>query len=366
MESEAETIDISIDQDIEHTVVDVDAHYSGTFEDLADYINDGPWKDRFKSAVQAPFGTHSFWPKISGRSRTSTRRPRKGSQPTDGDIPSIMDNLQIDKIIFLGDNVITFDQLEADDERPVVYANAYVDYVLDRVVNPAQGIYATVPVPYQEPDKAAELVDRVADEPGIAGLCFITSMPKVPAGNRRYDVIYEAAQHADLPILMHGGTPGPDNFYLPGYEYHSETHTLGFLWANTSQIVSIVAQGVPEKFPDLDFVFQECGLFYVPMMMYRMDAEYLKKPDEASPLLEKLPSEYMKEFYYSTQPLEHVPNKKYFKHIIEMIGGAERIMYASDYPHGDYDVPTAITSLPLSNEEKRAILGTNAEEVFGI
>jgi predicted TIM-barrel fold metal-dependent hydrolase len=50
-----------------------------------------------------------------------------------------------------------------------------------------------------------------------------------------------------------------------------------------------------------------------------------------------------------------------------MIGGADRILYASDYPHTDYDVPSVITDMPgLTAEDKQKILGQNAEEVFGI
>lgn len=50
-----------------------------------------------------------------------------------------------------------------------------------------------------------------------------------------------------------------------------------------------------------------------------------------------------------------------------MIGGADRLMYVSDYPHVDYDAPTAITSIPgLSEDEKEKILGGNALEVFDL
>jgi hypothetical protein len=356
---------IDVQQEIDATVVDVDAHYTGEFEDLVEYIDEGPWRDRFDSAG-GESSLKGFWPRISSAHDTY-RKPESGShlEGKEGAL-EVMESLQIDKIIFLGNQMIAFDQMKGDDRRPEVYANAYVDYLLDRVVDPEAGIYGTVPLPTNDPDAAAALIDRVGDEDGIVGACFIASMVEPPLGNRKYDPIYEAAQRADLPIIVHGGTPGVDSFYLSGYEYRLETHTLSFVWANTAQLVSIVAQGVPEKFPDLDFVFQECGIFWIPMMMYRMDGEYFSKPNEA-PLLEKRPSEYMKEFYYGTQPLEEPPNKQYFTHIIEMIGGADRLMYASDYPHVDYDSPTAITSIPgLSKEEKAKILGGNAVEVFDL
>ncbi|HII51616.1 MAG TPA: amidohydrolase family protein, partial [Halobacteriales archaeon] len=43
------------------------------------------------------------------------------------------------------------------------------------------------------------------------------------------------------------------------------------------------------------------------------------------------------------------------------------LMYASDYPHEDFDDPSAINELAfLTEEEKEGILGKNAEEVFGV
>jgi predicted TIM-barrel fold metal-dependent hydrolase len=354
---------INVEEPTEGTIVDVDAHYTGEFEDLVEYIDDEPYADRFAS-TEASSSLKGFWPRITSAHDTY-RKPDswEHAEGKDGVI-QIMDDLGIDKIVLLGNQMIAFDQMRGDDRRPEIYANAYIDYLLDQMVDPKEGIYGTVPLPTNDPDAAANLIDRVGDENGIVGACFIASMVEPPLGNRKYDPIYEAAQRADLPIIVHGGTPGVDSFYLSGYEYRLETHTLSFIWANTSQLVSIVAQGVPEKYPDLDFIFQECGIFWIPMMMYRMDAEYFRKPNEA-PLLEKRPSAYMKEFYYGTQPLEEPPNKQFFSYMIEMIGGVNRLMYASDYPHVDYDSPTAITSIPgLSNEEKAKILGGNALEVF--
>jgi hypothetical protein len=133
-----------------------------------------------------------------------------------------------------------------------------------------------------------------------------------------------------------------------------------------AQLVSVVVQGVPEKFPDLEIVFQESGLFWAPTMMHRLDAEYLKRQSEA-PLLERRPSAYMREFYYGTQPLEIPEDESRLEATIDDIGGPDQLMYASDYPHWDYDRQTAITERSfLTDAEKDRVLGGTAREVFGI
>lgn len=49
------------------------------------------------------------------------------------------------------------------------------------------------------------------------------------------------------------------------------------------------------------------------------------------------------------------------------MGGADQLLYASDYPHWDYDPPNSVTEIPfLSESEQSKILGKNAQEVFGL
>jgi len=44
-----------------------------------------------------------------------------------------------------------------------------------------------------------------------------------------------------------------------------------------------------------------------------------------------------------------------------------QMMYASDWPHWDFDPPASITTLPFLNEQaKRNILGLNAARVFNL
>ena len=52
--------------------------------------------------------------------------------------------------------------------------------------------------------------------------------------------------------------------------------------------------------------------------------------------------------------------------LVDMVG-PDRILYASDYPHFDYDDTASITRLScLSAEEKAMILGGNAIDVFNL
>jgi predicted TIM-barrel fold metal-dependent hydrolase len=348
-------------------IVDSDAHYLESLPELAEYIPDGnPFKERFKRSPgkmfpSAGYPDHYMYGRIQ-REEVGYLR----GEMTPEDIPIAMDIIGADDIIVITQKMLSFARLGGDDERPELITNAYADYMLDKVVNPNEGIHALLVLPYQDPEKAVDLIDRCGGEAGFAGACMICGGPEPPFGNRKYDGIYQACQDAGLPLVFHAGGASLDYFYIKGYEKFISTHTLGFLWSNMSQLVSLVIQGVPEKFPDLKIVFQESGILYVASLMARLDAEYLKRASEV-PILTKKPSEYMAEFYYGTQPLDEPKNISYFEAAIEEMGGASQLLYSSDYPHWDYDPPSSITKIPfLSDKEKKMILGENAKKVFRI
>jgi predicted TIM-barrel fold metal-dependent hydrolase len=349
-------------------VVDADAHYIDHLDEILQYIDeDNPWREKFERGYQFDdkSGTFSFFPTSS--SNRSAQVIRRQDARTRDDILDVKERLGIDEILLIGQQMLRMGNIRADDMRPLKYTEAYMEFVLEELACPEKGIYVMIPVVHTDPEYAADLIDRYGGEEAVVGAVFVSSGgDRLPFGNRKFDPVYAACSDHDLPVVFHAEGGDIDDPCLSGFGSALETHSLGFLISNMKQLTSIVIQGVPEKFPELDFVFQEAGLFYIPTLMYRLDQEYLRNPDDA-PLLDKLPSEYMKEFYYGTQPLEQPPKDKYLESIVDMIGGPSRLMWASDWPHPDFDETDAIESLGfLSEQEKCAVLGGNANRVFDL
>lgn len=352
----------------DHTpVVDVDAHFIDQISDLYVYLDeDDPWREKFEMAAEMDqtAGTTSFFPTVT-HNRSSYSLERSEFR-TRADIREAMERLGIDKMLLIGQQMLRMGGMSRGDLRQIKYTEAYMEHLLSNIVAPDEGIYATVPIVHSDPHYAAELIDRFGDDDAVVGAVVVSSGGEPPFGDTQYDPVYSACQSHDLPVMFHADGEGVDDFYLEGFTSIIETHALGFLMTNMSQLTSIVIQGVAERFPDLDLVFLEAGLLYVPMMMCRLDQEYLRTPNDA-PLLNKLPSTYMQEFYYGTQPLEQPPTLAYLESAIEIMGGPDQLMWASDWPHPDYDETRIVEDLPfLSDEEKAKILGENAETVFDI
>lgn len=352
--------------DSNFTVVDVDAHYMDHIDDIYEYLDDDdPWKKRFKGEItRQSDAIGAVWPKESSPGYHSEFE--RSDFHSREDVLNAMEKLGVDKVLLIGQQMLNIPSGGGMDERAIKYTEAYVKYLLDNIADADNGIYITIPVVHTDPERTAEHIDRWADEDAVVGVCVVPKFVEPPFGNRKYDPIYAACERYDLPVIFHSAGSPTDQYHLKGFQRALSTIHLGFIVTAMNTITSVLVQGVPERFPDLDIVFEETGLFYIPLMMYRLDMYYLMMSDDA-PLLEKLPSEYMKDFYYGTQPMEEVPNSRYFEYVFEMIGGADRLMYATDWPHIDYDEQNTITDLPfLSKEEKAKILGGNAEEVFGI
>ena len=84
-------------------------------------------------------------------------------------------------------------------------------------------------------------------------------------------------------------------------------------------------------------VWIESGLAWVPFLMQRLDHEYMMRTSEA-PLLKRKPSEYIKEMYFSSQPLER-SNMKLTQATFEAINAETQLLFSSDWPHWDFDLP---------------------------
>jgi len=186
-----------------------------------------------------------------------------------------------------------------------------------------------------------------------------------PLGKRRYWPIFEAAQAADLPVAIHSTAYGqyPQSgagwmsFYIE--EHHSYAHSM------QTAITSMIMEGVFDAFPKLRFVVVEGGFAWAPALAWRLDKLVHRNRSEV-PHLKRLPSEYMRSnIWYATQPMEEPDNVSDLHDIINWIG-ADRLLFATDYPHWDMDDPRYVFKFPLEKEAQRLILGHNARELYNL
>lgn len=241
-------------------------------------------------------------------------------------------------------------------------------YTLERWVEPEPRLYASICVPYEDPDFAVEEIHRLGDHPRFVQV-LLNLRTRDPFGHRKYWKIYEAAVAHDLPIAVHVGGVGGNTITGAGFpSYYFEDHA-GYPQAFQAHIISMVFEGVFDAFPTLKFVCQEGGFAWVPWLSWRMDRAWGLLRDEV-PHVKRPPSEYIREhLWYTTQPIEEPEHPHQFAELLgqtDALGISDRLLFSSDYPHWDFDAPDRALPKLMSRELKVGVLSGHAAQLTGL
>jgi predicted TIM-barrel fold metal-dependent hydrolase len=172
----------------------------------------------------------------------------------------------------------------------------------------------------------------------------------MPYGQRYFHPIYQAAADHDLPVAIHPGSEGVGISGAPtaaGYPTsYFEWHT-GLVGSYMAHLISLVTEGVFQKFPTLKFVMIEGGVSWLPPLLWRMDKNW-KALRVTTPWVNRLPSEIVCDhILLTTQPIEEPDDGKQLHQMLAMFPAERMLMFSTDYPHWDGDTPDfALRNLP--------------------
>ena len=168
------------------------------------------------------------------------------------------------------------------------------------------------------PERAAEEIRRVANEPWCVGIYLSAHMEDKLLDHPAFHPIWQACVETDLPACFHGGTARPpygmgtfemgNNLFIQ----HSATNPFEVMRG----IASIVGGGVLDIFPKLRVAFLEAGVGWLPFWMERLDEHYELMP-EYVPFLKRKPSEVIRSenFFISCDPDEET-----LPYVVETVG----------------------------------------------
>ncbi len=349
-------------------IVDADVHVHDTPGALAPYCA-MPWRKSLEALADTParyLDIPGFAPSLKLDPPIPGGHPLRTAK-TAAKMRDGLSALGIDIGILFPDNFLLIAPLPHI-EYATELSHAYNRWLMEEWLLRESGFYGAVLACPQNPEDSAREIERYAKEERIVAVYLPTAGVNPLWGHRKYDPILAAAEAADLPVLLHSVTLVSPAFpcQLDQFENHFARQVLSHSFSLMANLVSLMHSGVPARYPKLKVVFTEAGLAWVPYMMWRMD-KYHREYRRLVPFLERRPSEYMKErFWFSTQPLEEPDNPRDLVETIRHYDGEDRTLFASDWPHHDFDHPNAILKLPMPPEMKRKIMGENALALFKI
>ena len=267
-------------------------------------------------------------------------------------------------------------------------AAAYNEWVASFCAHAPDRLFAAGVVPQQDVGLTVAAVRQCAQ----LGLAAVFLRPNAPIEGTRlcdpmYDPVWRACEEAGLPVAFHpyllADVPGVCRALgLASFSFSSDMEEVGrqvglgniyFSQAIANPFDSMltltymISGGVLERFPALRCVFLEANGGWVVPWLERLDHHRAVFGWDV-PHLRLTPSEYFRRqcwisFDADEEFLAATANSPRC--------GADRIIWASDFPHPDAKFPGVVEELAeatasLTESQRRRIAGENAAELYGL
>jgi predicted TIM-barrel fold metal-dependent hydrolase len=292
-----------------------------------------------------------------------------------------------------------------DHELAIAHARAYNDFLVEGYGHYFDRLAPLAGIPLTNVDDAVKEIERVAAM-GLRGLAFPV-LPPEPFFTNTYDRVWAAAQANGLVATFHVGTgfePLPEGARPEKSAFYSLLESSTVTPAGVAArliglramarpaedaIASLVGSGIPERYPDLHFVFVEFGIYWLAALMASMEKTFtlgigqdptigtgIPVPD--APLILRKQFGMNDKWPYSLRPSEYVrrqihvtfqddPGGLATRHLT----GIDSLLWANDYPHPEATYPRSreaidaqFTSIPA--RERSSILGGTTARLFGL
>lgn len=244
-----------------------------------------------------------------------------------------------------------------------VLASALNDWLIAEFLEKDPRLRGSLTLSAHNIQASVEEIERLGSHPQIVQV-FMPVRSSEPYGKRHRFPIYEAAERQGLVLGIHYGGSGdgpPTGAGWPSWFAEEHSAAIQLFW---TQLLSMIAEGVFEKFPTLKVAVLECGFTFVPSMMWRLDKEW-KGLRRDIPWVKRPPSQVLTEqVRYAVQPIDAGP-PEHMARILEEIGTEDILMFSTDYPHEHIDRVQAL--LEVMPESMRAnVMSETARRFYGI
>jgi uncharacterized protein len=225
----------------------------------------------------------------------------------------------------------------------------------------------------QDPEEAVKELRRAVTELGMKGAMMPSNGLPNLLGAKPYWPVYAEAERLGCCLAVHGGCH--DRFGMDHLNMYVPVHALGHPWSLTINCASIVYNGIFDRFPGIRIAFLEGGIAWLLLCLERFRSshethfQYIP-PGEYGLREDQRPDKYI---------VQQIQEGRFFvgceteeltmRFALEVVGN-QPFIYSSDFPHEvtnqscKHDIEELVESDELSQQDKEAILHTNAERFY--
>ena len=247
------------------------------------------------------------------------------------------------------------------EDLAAVMCKAVNDWVTEHWLDKEPRLRASILVPLNSVDLAIAEIERRAGDPRFVQVLML-AMGQELLGKRTNWPIYEAAARHNLPIGVHAGSlyhhppmAGWGSFAYEDYVAQS------FSFEN--QVMSLVAEGVFQKFPGLKFVLMESGVTWLPAGLWRFNKTWRGVRSEI-PWVKRVPGDIVRENIRLTiQPFDAPDGAGRLERWCEQMKSDRMLLFSTDFPHWHFEGKDALP-VPASSPLARRMLFDNPIETY--
>jgi predicted TIM-barrel fold metal-dependent hydrolase len=281
----------------------------------------------------------------------------------------VLDAEGIDAVVLYTTVGLLWEAELEDAELSQAYTRAYNRWICE-FCSGSDRLVPTAHLSLSDPEAAARELERAVDD-GARGVYVAPfTHDAKPLGHPSNDPVFAAAQALDIPFAIHP-TFEPQwtkGMRMGDWENVKQLRLLASVTASDGvrqQFTTLFDYGVFDKFPELKVIVLESGGGWIGYWLDRIDAVYGHTFIGTRVPLEHKPSDYFRERIW----ISCDPDERTIPALAERFG-AERFLWASDFPHADH-TPAYIDDLDelaaaFPEDSRRRFLGDNARELFKI